>query len=292
LKFGYSNELIMENLIAPSTKVEDLEALEIQLLLEAVFRRYGFDFRDYAFPSIKRRVCQCVGDENVRSITELQAKLLHDPAAMERFLLKVTINVTSMFRDPEFYRAFRTRVAPELRQQPFARLWHVGCSSGEEVLSMAILLREEGLYSRCRIYATDMNESVLAQAKTGIFPLAHLREYTANYLQAGGTGPFSEYYTAAYDHVMFQQSLSENVVFAQHNLVTDGSFNDFHVILCRNVLIYFNDALTSRVHDLIYESLALGGFLCLGNRESIRFSPHESCYEEFENQARIYRRIQ
>jgi chemotaxis protein methyltransferase CheR len=279
------------SMIEPS-KVEDLEALEIQLLLEAVFRRYGFDFRDYALPSMKRRVCQCVVEEKACSITELQAKLLHDPAAMERFLLKVTINVTSMFRDPEFYRAFRTRVVPELRSKPFIRLWHVGCSTGEEVFSMAILLHEEGLYPRCRIYATDMNESVLAKAKKGIFPLANLREYTSNYLQAGGTGSFSEYYTAAYDSVIFQHSLGENVVFAQHNLVTDGSFNDFHVILCRNVMIYFNEALTSRVHGLLYESLAQGGFLGLGNRESIKFTPHESCYEEFDLNARIYRRIQ
>ena len=153
-------------------KVEDLEALEVKLLLEAVFQRYGFDFRDYAFPSIQRRICQCVAEEDVRSISELQAKLLHDPSAMERFLLKVTINVTSMFRDPEFYRAFRNRVTPELRHQPFIRLWHVGCSSGEEVFSMAILLHEEGLYPHCRIYATDMNESVLAKAKTGIFPVS------------------------------------------------------------------------------------------------------------------------
>ena len=179
-----------------------------------------------------------------------------------------------------------------MRQQPFVRLWHVGCSTGEEVFSMAILLHEEGLYPRCRIYATDMNESVLAQAKTGIFPLGHLREYTANYLQAGGTGAFSEYYMAAYDHVLFHHSLSDNVVFGQHNLVTDGSFNDFHVILCRNVMIYFNETLTARVHDLLYGSLALGGFLCLGNRESIRFSPHESGYEEFELQGRIYRKLQ
>ena len=155
---------------------------------------------------------------------------------------------------------------------------------------MAILLREEGLYSKCRIYATDMNEEVLARAKTGIFPLSLLREYTGNYLQAGGTGSFSEYYTAGYDHVIFQHSLSENVVFAQHNLVTDGSFNDFHVILCRNVMIYFNDVLTARVHSLLYESLAMAGFLCLGNRESIKFTPHEACYEPFDSSERIYRR--
>jgi len=274
-----------------SANVDDLEALEIQLLLEAVFRRYGFDFRDYAYSSIQRRIRQCVDEEKPQGITELQAKLLHDPAVMERFLLKITINVTSMFRDPDFYRAFRARVVPELRNQAFIRLWHVGCSTGEEVYSMAILLREEGLYSKCRIYATDMNEAVLAQAKSGIFPLSLLREYTGNYLQAGGTGSFSEYYTAGYDHVIFQNSLSENVVFAQHNLVTDGSFNDFHVILCRNVMIYFNDALTARVHRLLYESLALSGFLCLGNRESIKFTPYETSYEPFDSSERIYRRI-
>jgi chemotaxis protein methyltransferase CheR len=270
--------------------ITDLESLEIQLLLEAIFRRYGFDFRDYASFSLKRRIWQCVNEEQVEGITELQGKLLHDPAAMERFLLTITVNVTSMFRDPDFYRAFRTRVVPELRNHAFIRLWHVGCSTGEEVYSMAILLQEEGLYSKCRIYATDMNEGVLARAKAGIFPLALLREYTSNYLQGGGTGSFSEYYTAAYDHVIFQHSLSENVVFAQHNLVTDGSFNDFHVILCRNVLIYFNDALTARVHGLLYESLALPGFLCLGNRESIRFSPHEDSYESFDSNERIYLR--
>ena len=271
--------------------VDDLEALEIQLLLEAVFRRYGFDFRDYAYSSLQRRIRQCVDEEKADSITELQGKLLHDPAVMERFLLKVTINVTSMFRDPDFYRAFRARVVSELRHHAFLRLWHVGCSTGEEVYSMAILLREEGLYSKCRIYATDMNEGVLARAKSGIFPLSLLREYTGNYLQAGGAGSFSEYYTAGYDHVIFQHSLSENVVFAQHNLVTDGSFNDFHVILCRNVMIYFNDALTARVHRLLYESLALSGFLCLGNRESIKFIPQETCYEPFDSSERIYRRI-
>ena len=274
-----------------SANADDLETLEIQLLLEAVFRRYGFDFRDYAYSSIQRRIRQCVDEEKAQGIAELQAKLLHDPAVMERFLLKITINVTSMFRDPDFYRAFRARVVPELRNQAFIRLWHVGCSTGEEVYSMAILLREEGLYSKCRIYATDMNEAVLAQAKSGIFPLSLLREYTGNYLQAGGAGSFSEYYTAGYDHVIFQHSLSENVVFAQHNLVTDGSFNDFHVILCRNVMIYFNDVLTARVHGLLYESLAMAGFLCLGNRESIKFTPYETSYEPFDSSERIYRRI-
>jgi chemotaxis protein methyltransferase CheR len=268
----------------------DVEALEVQLLLEAVFRRYGFDFRDYAYPSVRRRIWNQVHAEGLTSIVEFQGKLLHEPACMERFLLAVTVHVTAMFRDPSFYRAFRARVVPLLRDYPFARIWHVGCSTGEEVYSMAILLYEEGLYPRCRIYATDMNEAVLAQAKAGIFPLALLQEYTGNYLKAGGTGSFSEYYTARYDHVIFQRHLSENVAFAQHNLVTDSSFNEFHVILCRNVLIYFNGALTERVHRLLYESLAPSGLLALGNRESIRFTPHEACYEELDPEERIYRR--
>jgi chemotaxis protein methyltransferase CheR len=269
----------------------DVEALEVQLLLEAVFRRYGFDFRDYAYPSIKRRIWNQVQAEQLGSIVEFQGKLLHEPACMERFLLAVTVNVTAMFRDPSFYRAFRARVVPLLRDYPFARIWHVGCSTGEEVYSMAILLHEEGLYPQCRLYATDMNEAVLARAKAGIFPLALLQEYTGHYLQAGGTGSFSEYYTARYGNVIFQRFLSEHVVFAQHNLVTDSSFNEFHVILCRNVLIYFNGALAGRVHRLLYDSLAPSGLLALGNRESIRFTPHEACYEELDGEERIYRRI-
>ena len=156
---------------------------------------------------------------------------------------------------------------------------------------MAILLHEEGLYPKCRLYATDMNEEVLARAKAGIFPLALLQEYTTNYLQAGGTGSLSEYYTAKYGNVIFQRSLTENIVFAQHNLVMDSSFNEFHVILCRNVMIYFNDTLTNRVHRLLYESLAASGFLGLGNRESMKQTPYEACYEEIDGHEKLYRRI-
>jgi chemotaxis protein methyltransferase CheR len=270
----------------------DVEAIEIQMLLEAVYRRYGFDFRDYACPSIQRRVWNGVRAEGLSGVSELQGRLLHDPACMERFLLSVTVNVSTMFRDPGFYRTFRARVVPHLRAHPFLRLWHVGCSSGEEVYSMAILLQEEGLYPKCRIYATDMNEAVVARAKAGIFPPDQVQEYTRNYFRAGGTASLSDYYVARYDGVRFDRALAANVVFAQHNLVTDSSFNEFHVILCRNVLIYFNDALTSRVHRLLYESLAPSGFLGLGSQESIRFTPHEDRYEEFDRVERIYRRVQ
>lgn len=269
----------------------ELEAMEIHLLLEGVFRRYGFDFRDYAYPTMKRRIESVMRAEGVEHISDLQGKLLYEPACMERFLLAVTINVTAMFRDPGFYLAFRAKVVPELRKLPFVRIWHVGCSTGEEVYSMAILLQEEGLYGRCRIYATDMNEAVVGKAKAGVFPIALLQDYTSNYLKAGGAGSFSEYYTARYGNVVFQRSLTENVVFSQHNLVTDGSFNEFNVILCRNVLIYFNQALMDRVHRLLYESLAGSGFLAVGNRESIKFTPHEACYEEFDSGERIYQKL-
>jgi chemotaxis protein methyltransferase CheR len=269
----------------------EVEAVEIHLLLEGVYRRYGFDFRDYAYPSIKRRVENAVRAEGLQRISELQGKLLHEPACMERFLLAVTVNVTAMFRDPSFYLAFRDQVTAQLREYPFVRIWHVGCSTGEEVYSLAILLTEEGLYPRCRIYATDLNAAVLARAKAGVFPIAALQEYTGNYLKAGGKGTFSEYYTALYGNVVFQRALTENIVFSQHNLVTDGSFNEFNVILCRNVMIYFNQALTERVHRLLYDSLAVSGFLALGSKESIQFTPHEACYEGFDRSDNIYRKI-
>jgi chemotaxis protein methyltransferase CheR len=275
-----------------SSDTSDPETIEIQLLLEAVYRRYGFDFRDYAYSSMQRRVWNSVSAEGLQSVSELQGKLLRDPACMERFLLSVTVNVTAMFRDPSFYRTFRVRVVPHLRAQPFVRIWHVGCSTGEEVYSMAILLHEEGLYPRCRIYATDMNEEVVGRAKAGIFPPDLVQDYTRNYFQAGGTASLSDYYVARYDSVLFHRALSENVVFAQHNLVTDSSFNEFDVILCRNVLIYFNNALTARVHRLLYDSLAPSGFLGLGSQESIRFTPHEGSYEEFDGIERLYRRTE
>jgi chemotaxis protein methyltransferase CheR len=275
----------------PPSSQNEIEALEVQIFLEAVFRRYGFDFRDYAYAFIRRRICNQVRAEGLKSIPELREKTLRDPASMERFLLEVTVNVTAMFRDPRFYRAFRTKVVPHLRKLPFLRIWHVGCSTGEEVYSMAILLHEEGLYPRCRVYATDMNEEVLARAKAGIFLLAVLQEYTVNYLKAGGSGFLSEYYTAKYDNVIFQRSLTENIVFARHNLVTDSSFNEFHVVLCRNVMIYFNDTLTRRVHRLLYESLTALGFLGLGNKESMKFTPFEACYEILDEREKIYRKI-
>jgi chemotaxis protein methyltransferase CheR len=210
---------------------------------------------------------------------------------MEKLLLDLSINVTAMFRDPNFYQTFREHVIPLLRTYPFIRIWHAGCSTGEEVYSMAILLREEGLYDRTRIYATDINEVVLQRAKAGIFPLERMQEYTDNYIRAGGKKSFSEYYTAKYGGALFDQSLTKNVVFSQHNLVTDHSFSEFNVILCRNVLIYFDKTLQSKVHSLFYDSLATFGVLVLGSKETLRFMAHEDAYQQIAPPEKIFRKV-
>jgi chemotaxis protein methyltransferase CheR len=269
---------------------QEVEDLELQLLLEGVYRRYGFDFREYAPASLRRRVWRRVHAEGLTTISALLARLLHDPASMERLLLDLSINVTAMFRDPTFYVAFREKVVPLLRTYPFTRIWVAGCSTGEEVYSISIVLHEEEIHDRVRIYATDINESVLERARAGVFPLDKMQEYTQNYIKAGGTEAFSEYYLAAYDGAQFQRSLVENVVFAQHNLVSDRSFNEFHVIVCRNVMIYFDKTLQNRVHGLFYDSLVNFGILALGHKESIRFSPYEDRYDELDAAERLYRK--
>ena len=270
---------------------DDVDEIELVLLLEGVYRRYGFDFREYASASLRRRVWRRVHAEGLSTLSALQDKLLHDPACMERLLLDLSINVTAMFRDPTFYVRFREKVVPLLRTYPFTRIWVAGCSTGEEVYSLAILLQEEGVYNRTRIYATDINESVLDRARTGVFPLDKMREYTQNYIKAGGQQAFSEYYLAKYDGAQFQRSLVDNVVFAQHNLVSDRSFNEFNVIVCRNVMIYFDRALQGKVHSLFYESLVTFGVLALGAKESIKFSPFEGRYEELDANERLYKKV-
>ena len=270
---------------------QEVEHVEVQLLLEGINAVYGFDFRSYAYASIRRRVLNRMREEGLPSISALQDRVLHDANCMERLLLDLTVNVTAMFRDPGFYRAFREKIVALLRTYPFLRIWHAGCSSGEEVYSMAILLHEEGLYEKSRIYATDINEVMLRRAKEGIFPLATMQDYTRNYMRAGGTRSFSEYYTAKYGAALFDPALARNVVFSQHNLVTDHSFSEFHVVMCRNVMIYFNKTLQKRVHDLLYESLVTFGVLGLGNKESLRFTPHESHYEKLDDRERLFRKV-
>jgi len=275
----------------PQAFKPDLERIEIELLLEGIFRHYGFDFRAYAYASIRRRLWKRIEEEGLSNVSALQERVLHEPALMEKLLLDLSINVTAMFRDPSFYVMFREHVVPLLRTYPFIRIWHAGCSTGEEVYSMAMLLREEGLYDRSRIYATDINEVVLQRAKAGIFPLERMQEYTENYMRAGGKRSFSEYYTAKYGGALFDQSLTKNVVFSQHNLVTDRSFSEFNVILCRNVLIYFDKSLQSKVHSLFYDSLAMFGVLVLGSKETLRFMAHEECYEQMAPPEKIFRKV-
>lgn len=277
--------------IANNLQVSELEDLEVELLLEGVFRRYGFDFREYATSSIRRRIFEFCRIEAVPNVSALQGLVLHDKNAMDRLLQALTVHVTSMFRDPNFYQSFRQNVIPLLRTYPFSRIWHAGCATGEEVYSMAILLMEEGLYDRCRIYATDMNDGVLHKAREGIFPLASMQEYTTNYLRAGGKRSFSEYYTSGYDHAIFRPALRERVVFAQHNLATDGSFNEFQVIICRNVMIYFDRQLQNRVYRLFSDSLVRLGVLALGRRESLRFSAIEEQYDALDEKERIFRKM-
>jgi chemotaxis protein methyltransferase CheR len=281
-----------DGLTVASSEAVDLEKIELDCLLEALYRRYGFDFREYAPASLRRRINRRVKLEELPSISALQEKLLRDPDVMQRLLLDLSINVTAMFRDPTFHLAFRDKVVPLLRTYPFTRIWVAGCSTGEEVYSLAILLEEESLYERARIYATDINEDVLGRARLGVFPLAKMQDYTRNYIGAGGKRSFSDYYTSAYDGAAFDRSLMRNVVFAQHNLASDGSFNEFHVIVCRNVMIYFERGLQQRVFDLFDESIARLGILALGHKESLRTSAHADRYEELDSSERLYRRIQ
>jgi chemotaxis protein methyltransferase CheR len=267
---------------------ESLEDLEIRLLLEAVWSSYGYDFRDYALSSMRRRVRLFMEEEGLSTVTSVQDRVLHDTFAVRRFLRALSVNVTAMFRDPSFYRALREVVVPVLRTYPAVRIWHAGCATGEEVYSVAILLQEEGLYERCHLYATDINEALLRQAKKGELPLSTMREHTRNYIEAGGHG-FARWYKTRDDRAVLDPELRRNISFAHHNLATDGSFNEFHLIVCRNVLIYFNRNLQDRVHRLLYDSLIRFGFLGRGSKETVRFTPHEAHYEELSE--RLYRKV-
>jgi chemotaxis protein methyltransferase CheR len=268
----------------------ELEVLELELLLEAIYQRYGYDFRGYARASLRRRLWRRADLENLRSLSGLQERVLHDPRCMERVLADLSINVTAMFRDPSFHLALRRRVLPELRTHPFVRVWVAGCSTGEEVLSIAIALREEGMLDRTRIYATDMDTDVLARARAATFALDKVREYTRNYLAAGGAEAFSGYYAVTGDRAVFDPDLLRDAVFAQHNLATDRSFNEFQLIICRNVLIYFGRELQDRVLRLFDESLPRRGMLGLGRKETLRGTAIENGYEAFLEAERIYRR--
>jgi chemotaxis protein methyltransferase CheR len=266
------------------------ENLEIHMLLEAIHQKYGYNFKDYANAHTKRRLRHRLNLSNLKNYAEMMHKIIYDENFFNVLLLDLSINVTEMFRDPGVYKKIRQDLIPLLKTYAFIKVWHAGCSAGQEVYSMSILLEEEGMKSRSQIYATDFNELVLKKAKNGIYPLEEMKTYTKNYQQSGGKSDFSDYYTADYDHVILRQSLKERVLFSSHNLVTDGIFGEMNLILCRNVLIYFNQRLQNRVLKLFYDSLCPGGYLCLGSKESLRFTDMEKKFEPVAGQEKIYRK--
>jgi len=268
----------------------ETENLEVRLLVEAIYRKYGYDFRNYSKASIKRRVKKRLASTGLQTIAQLQHQILYDTASFEALLLDLSVNVTEMFRDPLFFKAVRETVIPELRELPFVKIWHAGCATGEEVYSMAILLKEAGLSRRTQIYATDFNEVVLEKARKAIYPIGQLKDYSANYQQAGGTESLANYYRAQYDSVIIDSSLKDNILFADHNLVTDGVFCEADMVICRNVLIYFNQRLQSQVLSKLTDSLGDGGFLCIGSKESIQFSDCAEAYEKLPGRERVYRK--
>lgn len=270
---------------------QELERIEIELLLEAIFRRHGYDFRHYAKASLRRRISQSMGRADVTRIADLIPLALHDSVFFDSFLKDMSVTVTDMFRDPSFFEAVRTRVVPVLKTYPFIKIWHAGCATGEEVYSLAILLKEEGLYERSKIYATDYNNHSLAVAKEGIYPLKRVQQYSENYIRAGGCGSLSDYYHAKYDAAKISDSLKNNITFANHNLASDGVFGEMQLIVCRNVLIYFDQHLQSRVLSLLHDSLSPRGFLCLGTKESIKYSAVAERFETEVGGQKIYKKI-
>ncbi|WP_434457778.1 protein-glutamate O-methyltransferase CheR [Stutzerimonas urumqiensis] len=265
--------------------------IELKLLVEAIYHRYSYDFRDYSGASLKRRVLLSLRHIGCESVGALQRRILDDPQAFMELLQYLTIPVTEMFRDPGYYRALREHVVPVLRTYPSLKIWVAGCSTGEEVYSLAILLHEEGLLERSMLYATDINPRSLERAREGIFDMRHVRAYTRNYQQAGGTASFADYYTAAYDSVLLDRSLRSRVTFADHSLATDSVFSETHLISCRNVLIYFNKGLQNRALGLFHESLCRRGFLGLGSKETVEFSASAERFEPFVKPERIFRKL-
>jgi len=265
--------------------------IELRLLIEGIYLKYSYDFRDYSGASLKRRVLHALSKFECETISELQARVLHDPQLFSELLQFLTIPVSEMFRDPTYYLAIREHVVPVLKTYPSLKIWIAGCSTGEEVYSMAILFKEEGLLDRTLIYATDINPQSLDRARQGVFPLERVRKYTQSYQLAGGKNSFSDYYTAAYDGALFDKSLMANVTFADHSLATDMVFSETHFISCRNVLIYFNKGLQNRAFGLFHESLCHRGFLGLGSKESLDFSAYAGHFEPVVKKERLFRRL-
>lgn len=269
---------------------EKTEDIELRLLLDAIYYRYNYDFRNYAMASIKRRLKQAKERFECRSYSALQDIVLHDESVMTEMLSYLTIQVSEMFRDPSYFLALREKVIPHLRTYPSLKVWVAGCSAGEELYSLAILFREEGLEERTMFYATDINPDALAKAGTGVYELSRIALFTENHRKAGGKSSLSDYYTADYGAAIFDKTLRERVVFSDHSLVSDAVFGEMHLISCRNVLIYFTRELQDRALGLFKDSLSRKGFLGLGSKENLRFSAHSDAFADFSRQERIYQR--
>ncbi len=269
----------------------DSERTELELLFEALFQGYGYDFRDYLYGTARRRVLYRMHLEGFKSISELHRRVLSDQATATTLLRDLSIGVTEMFRDPPFYLALRELVLPELARYEHLKIWHAGCASGEEVYSMAILLAESDIYGKSQLYATDFNDDALDQAKRGIFQIGKMRSYVANYHDSGGRDQFTEYYHARYDGAVMDAALKANLQFAHHDLATDTSFGEMQMVVCRNVLIYFNRDLQERVFQLFSESICEGGFLCLGSHETLDASPQMKRFDTVSSEHRIYRKL-
>ncbi len=263
----------------------------VEQLLADALELYGFDFTNYSKASVKRRINRLFTIDRFPSFAELRYKLRSDASYLNRFVESISVNVTEMFRDPQFYLTLRNTVLPQLATYPYIRIWHAGCATGEEVYSMAILLKEMNLLHKSVLYATDINQEVLERARQGIIPLNNMKLYSENYIQAGGTQAFSQYYTATYDRARMNDELKSKMVFAMHNLVSDGSFNEFQLILCRNVLIYFNKELQDTVIQLFNNSLETLGFLALGTKETLRFTKAAKHFKQIEAKEKIWRKI-
>lgn len=269
-----------------------LTANELTKIIHLIHQQYGYDFSNYARASLERRVIRCMQQAGLKTTYDLTYNLTNDKSFFDWFLQSLTVNVTEMFRDPTFYRDLREKVLPKLATYPVIKIWHAGCATGEEVFSMAILLAEAGLLERSRLYATDLNPANLEQARQGIIPVQQMKAYTDNYMKSGGENEFSSYYTALYEHVIIRKEYRTNIVLAQHNLAVDQVFNEFQLICCRNVLIYFDRELQNRVFQLFHESLSPLGYLAIGTKESIQTADVRTQFETVSSPNRIYRRKQ
>lgn len=270
----------------------DLSDDQLDLIVSDVAELYGYDFTHYSRASLKRRLMRLMINDRFVSFAEFRYRITNDEGYLRRFVEEVTVNVTEMFRDAEFYRALREQVIPVLATWPHIRIWHAGCSTGEEVYSMAILLEEAKILHKSLLYATDINPSVLQSVRKGVFPLSQMKQYSENYILSGGERDFSDYYTAHYDAVKFDERFSQRIVLATHNLVSDGSFNEFQLIMCRNVMIYFDKPLQDRVLKLFYDSLEMLGFLALGAKETLRFSDIQRKFKPFAGREKVYRKVE